>query len=110
MFIGVYMSLRKTLTKNIVDLAQALVGLKVAGELVTANISTAYTEVKKGNIIRIVVTADTYVAFAKEGGGAAVTAATKNGLLLQAGDHYVYCTEDFIRASAAPARVELLKL
>lgn len=103
------MSLRKTLTKNVVDLAQALVGIKVPGEVVTANISGAYTEVKKGNILRIVVTADTYIAFDNETGGGAVTAATTPAVLLPAGDHYVYCTDDFVRASAAPARIELLK-
>lgn len=104
------MSLRKTLTKNIVDIAQALVGLKVPGELISTNLSTAYTKVGKGNVIRLEVSADTYVAFASETGGGAVSASTSPAVKLPTGDHYVYCVDEFIRTSANVDRSELLKL
>ena len=38
--------LRKLLTKNIVDIAQALVGVKVPGEVITDDLSAGWVEVR----------------------------------------------------------------
>jgi hypothetical protein len=102
---------RKLLTKNIVDIGQALVSLNVPGKVITDNISTAYVEVGEGNILRIQTAGDSYVAFAEIGGGGAVSAATSPAVkLVGAGVHYVVCQCDFVRASAAATRVELLEI
>ena len=102
--------LRKLLTKNLVDVAQALVGVEIAGEVVTDDLSAAGVEVGEGNILRLEVGADTYVAFSDDSSIGAVSAATTNGIKLAAGYHKVVCSCKYVRTSANPTRVELLKL
>lgn len=99
------------LTKNIVDVAQALVSLNIPGKVVPAADVFAGTEVGEGNIIRIETTVDTYVAFSNESGLAVPSAATTPAVkLVGAGVHYVICQYDFIRTSIAITRAELLEL
>ena len=103
--------IRKQLTKNIVDVAQALVSLNVAGKVIAAADVFAGTNVGEGNIIRIQTTADTYVTFSDTAIGAAPTVTTTTAVkLVGAGVHYVICQCDFIRTSIAITRAELLEL
>lgn len=104
--------LRKQLTKNIVDVAQALVSLNVVGRvLAVAGIFAGTTEVKAGNIIRIQTTADTYVSFSSQSGHTIPVATTEHAVkLVGAGMHYVICQDDYIRTSIAITRAELLEL
>lgn len=101
---------RKILTKNVQEVAQALVSLSIPGKVITDDLSSAYTQVGEGNILRVEVAADTYVAFDTQTGGAAVDGTTSPALKLTAGIHYVVCAHDFVRMSANPTRVELLEL
>ena len=68
--------------------------------------------VSSGSLIRIKVTADTYVEFSDEGIVSAPGAATSPGILLDAsvngGWHILRATGDMMRCSVAPARAELL--
>ena len=103
--------IRKLLTKNVVDVGQALVSLHVPGEVMTDDISAAYVKVGEGNILRIQTTGDTFVAFSDLDSGGAVSVTTNPAVkLVGAGVHYVMCQCDYVRASANPARIELLKL
>jgi hypothetical protein len=100
--------IKKFFTMNIVDCAQALQSLHISGTPVTTNISTTWTEVGSGNIVRIVVSADTYIAFSDDNAAAAVTSSTSPGIMLVTGESYVVSTAKYIRASANPTRVEIL--
>ena len=103
--------IRKLVTLSTVDVAQALQSLSVPGKVITANLSTGWTEVGRGNILRIQVAADTYVAFTEiEGDSSSVSATTSPAVKLLAGDHYVLCQDKYVRASANPTRVELLEI
>jgi len=103
--------LRKQLTKNIVDIGQALVSLSVASKVLDVADVFAGTKVGEGNIIRIEITADTYVAFSDEAGISIPTVATTPAVkLIGAGMHYVVCQCDYIRTSIAITRAELLEL
>lgn len=104
--------IRKLFTKNIVDVAQALVSLHIPGKVMTvAALAAGYVEVGEGNILRIETSADTFVAFDDKVGGGAVSAATNPGLkLVGAGVHYVICQEKYVRTSIAPVRAELIEL
>lgn len=102
-------NIRKALTKNVVDVAQSLVALEVAGDVLTDNLTTL-TKVGKGNILKVVVGVVTYVAFATEATSLiTATATTTPGLQLVVGTHYVLCTCDYIRMSANPTRKELIR-
>ena len=102
--------LRKFLTNNIVDISEALQSLKCPAKVVTDNISTAAVLIGKGNIIKIHVAADTYVAFSDDSAFGTVSATTTPAVLLNAGMHYVVCTGDYVRASANATRLELLEI
>lgn len=56
-------SIRKLLTKNLVDVGQALVSLNIPGEVITDDLSTAWRNVGQGHILRVQTSGDTYVAF-----------------------------------------------
>ena len=102
-------NIRKALTKNVVDIAQSLVSLSVAGDVITDDL-TALTKIGKGNVLKVVVAGTTYVAFADEPGSTvAATIATTPGLELLAGSHYILCTGEYIRMSANPTRKELIR-
>jgi hypothetical protein len=101
---------RKLVTLNTVDVAQALQALKIPGKVISANISTNWADVGQGNILRIQVSADTYVAFSDDTSGSAPSVTTSPAVKLPAGDHYVLCQARYVRASANPTRVELLEL
>lgn len=76
--------------------------------LITSDISAAPTYVGNGNLIRIRVTATTYVAF----GPSTMTApsvTTQNALeLFSAGTYLIMANDDYIMASVNPARVEVI--
>ena len=79
------------------------------GKLVTADTSAAGRLVGKNSLCRIRVTLTTYVAFGNSNTMAAVTSTTDPGLeLFAAGVYLVTATDDFIRTSAAVARLEVL--
>lgn len=103
--------IRKLVTLSTVDVAQALQSLKIPGKVITANLSSAWIQVGQGNILRIQVSADTYVAFTDiEGDSSSVSSTTSPAVKLPSGDHYVLCQAKFVRTSANPTRVELLEL
>ena len=97
---------------GIIDAGQGLQSLHIAGKVITDDISAAYIEVGETNIVRLVVTANTYVAFsnAETAPVTTVTATTTPAVMLIPGEHYVVCTGKWIRTSANPTRVELLAL
>ena len=105
-------SLKKWFTMGIVDAGQGLQSLHIAGKVISDDISAAYVEVGATNIVRLVVTANTYVAFldGNTPPTSTVTASTTPAVMLVPGEHYVVCTGKYIRASANPTRVELLAL
>ena len=74
----------------------------------TTNISNDPELVGKGNICRIRVAAQSYVAFGDESLGT-VSVTTTPGLELAIGVHLVVATDDFIRMSANPARIEIIE-
>lgn len=101
---------RKLITLNTVDVAQALQSLHIPGKVISANISTGWVEVGQGNILRIQAAADIYIAFEDEAVGSAPSVTTSPAVKLLAGDHYVLCQAKYVRASANPTRVELLEI
>lgn len=101
---------RKMLTKNVQEIAQALAAVKMPAKVLTDNISAAWVKVGTGNIVRLQVSADTYVAFDDDGVGGAVSATTSPAVKLEEGYHYVVCQSEYIRASANPVRIELHEL
>lgn len=101
---------RKLITLNTVDVAQALQSLHIPGKVISANISTGWVAVGQGNILRIQTAGDIYVAFEDEAVGSAPSATTSPAVKLIAGDHYVLCQAKYVRASANPTRVELLEI
>ena len=101
---------RKLVTLNTVDVAQALQSLHIPGKVISANISTGWVEVGQGNILRIQTSADIYVSFSDNTSGAAPSVTTSPAVKILAGDHYVLCQSKYVRASANPTRVELLEL
>lgn len=84
-------------------------GILIPGRVIAPAVSivTAGREVGKGNICRLEVSADTYVAFG-EGDIAAVTIATTPAIKLAAGVHLIVATGDFIRASLVQVRLEII--
>lgn len=103
--------LRKFLTKNLVDVAQSLVSIKLPGEVITDDLSANWVFVGADNILRVEVAADTYIAFlTADGGTTAVTASTNPAVKVDAGYHYIACAAGWVRTSANPTRVELLTL
>jgi hypothetical protein len=101
---------RKLITLSIVDVAQALQSLSVPGKVVTSDLSAGWVQVGQGNIIRMQVSADTYVAFSDvEGDASTVSVTSTPAVKLLSGDHYVLCQAKYVRTSANPTRVELLE-
>lgn len=101
---------RKLVTLNTVDIAQALQSLCIPGKVISTDISAGWVEVGQGNILRIQTAADIYVCFNEEAIGGAPTVATSPAVKIIAGDHYVLCQAKYVRASANPTRVELLEV
>ncbi len=102
-------NIRKALSKNVVDVAQSLVSLEVAGDIITDNLTTL-TEVGLGNILKVVLAAQSYVVFADDSGSSIVADVNASPALdLPTGTHYVLCTGDFIRMSVNPTRKELIR-
>lgn len=101
---------RKLVTLNVVDVAQALQSLHIPGKVISVDISAAWIDVGQGNILRIQSSADIYVTFSDNTSGAAPSVTTSPAVKLIAGDHYVLCQARYVRASANPTRVELLEI
>lgn len=96
---------------SIVDAAQVLQSLHIPGQVITDDISAGWVFVGVDNLVRVLVTADTFITFAMDNSGvAAVDASTSPAVKLSAGEHYIICTADYIKSSSNPARVELLGL
>lgn len=96
--------------EHVADAGARLVyqGCLIPGDILTSDASAAAVLVKAGTILRIQVGSDTYVAF----GGAALVAVDVNttpGLKLPAGYHIVVATDDYMRTSANPTRVEMVR-
>lgn len=78
------------------------------GEVISANITTA-TYVGKGSLLRIRVASATFIACRATAAelSATVDATTSPGLELNsAGVYLITASEDYIKASANPARIE----
>lgn len=102
--------IRKLITLSIVDVAQALQSLHVPGKVIASDLSASWVQVGQGNIIRMQVSADTYVAFSDvEGDTSTVSVTSTPAVKLPSGDHYVLCQAKYVRTSANPTRVELLE-
>ena len=82
-------------------------GILVAGTVVTTDTSAAPVRVGIGSILRIKVSADTYVAFDDEALLGVVSVTTTPALLLPAGFHLVVATGYFMRTSAVLDRLEI---
>lgn len=88
--------------------ARAVIGDVLApGTVVTADISAAGVLVRKGSIVRIQAPADTYIAFGESTIGA-VSITTSPGFKHPGGYVLLNATDDYIRASAAATRLEIL--
>lgn len=82
-------------------------GVIIPGDVKTDDASAAGVYVGKGNICRIEVTADTYVAFGADAIGA-VDSSTSPASKLKSGISQVVATDDYIRSSAALTRLEVI--
>jgi len=84
-------------------------GVLVPGKVVPAatDTSAAGVLVGKGSLIRVQVSADTYVAFGASDIGA-VAEATSPGLKLASGYYLIRATDDYFRSSADVTRLEIL--
>jgi len=82
----------------------------VPGTVITADISAAPVLVEPGSILRIQTAGDTYIAFSADDSLGAVSSSTSPGLKLPVGYHVVIATDNFIRASAAVTRLEVVKV
>ena len=116
LFIGEYTvsqknKIRKLITMNTVTVAQGLMSLTVPGKVIGPNLSTGWTFVGEGSILRVQAAADLFVAFDdKDTDATAISASTSPAVKLPAGYHYVLCQNDYVKMSAAATRVELLEL
>jgi len=80
----------------------------IPGKLVTQDASAAGVQVGKGKLLRIRVAAATFLAFGKSDIGA-VSGTTDPGLeLATAGVYLVLATDEYLRCSANPARIEII--
>lgn len=95
------------------DLANAkkvLGDVLIPGDVITSDASAAGILVGKGNLLRVRVSAATFVAFGSDPSMAAVTNATSPGLELNsAGVYLISCTDDYVRMSVNPARLERIQ-
>lgn len=97
-------------------------GALVAGEVLSASDLTAAAasggvKVIVGSVLRIQVSADTYVQFSNIDNDttdspltSAPDATTSPALKLPSGYHIVVATGDFMRCSASPTRVEVVRM
>ena len=76
-------------------------------KLITADTTTA-RDVSEANILRVRVTATTYLAFGKDANIPAVTASTQNAIELEAGTYLIAVIGDFVRTSLSVARMEVV--
>lgn len=77
-------------------------------ELITSDISAAPVYVGNGNLLRVRVTATTYLAFGPST-ISAPSSTTSNALeLFSAGVYLISANDDYVMASSNPARVEIL--
>jgi hypothetical protein len=105
--------LRKYLTKSAVDVAQSVGGIEYPGEVITADLSAGWVWVGRSNIVKIHTSADIYVAYSVESTDPSIVSSTTSPAVLLKGSvepHHVLSQSDYIRASANPQRVELLRV
>ena len=105
-------SIRKYFTQSATDVGQALNGLVFAGEVITTDISAAWVAIEPGYVLRIYTTADIYIAFSDfDQAATTVSVTTSPGALLKANNYYnIIASGSWVRASANPARVEIIQL
>lgn len=105
-------SIRKYFTQTATDVGQAIEGLVFAGAVLTTDISAAWVSVEPGFIIRVYVSADTYIAFSDfDQGAVAVSVTTSPAMLLKGGFFYnIMSSGSFMRASVNPTRIEIIQL
>ena len=82
-------------------------GVLVPGVVVTTDTSAAPVKVGIGSILRIKVSADTYVAFDDDALLGVVSVTTSPALLLPAGIHLVVASGHFMRTSVLLDRLEV---
>lgn len=82
------------------------------GTVLTDDLSAGPVFVRAGTLLRVQVAADTFFAFRADVAdlSGAVSASTSPGLKLPAGYHLVVASEDYVRASVNPTRVEAVQL
>jgi hypothetical protein len=103
--------IRKLVTLNKVDIAQALQSLQFPGKVITDSISAGWVEVGEGNIVRIQTSSDIYVAFADiDIPAETVSATTTPAVKVLTGDSYILCQAKYMRASGTAVRLELLEI
>jgi hypothetical protein len=82
----------------------------VPGSVITSDSSSAAVLVGIGNLVRIRVTAPTYVAFGPTSTISAVSITTSPAIeLYTAGTYLIAASDQFMRTSANPARIELIQ-
>lgn len=88
-------------------------GLMAPGILQTSDMSVTPLLVRQGSILRVRITAATYIAFSDDpsllSGVNSSFSATHVIELFTAGTYEIACTGDFAMASSNPARIELLQ-
>ena len=100
--------IRKQITMSLVDVAQALQSLHIIGTVITADISAGWVEVGQGNVLRVVLGANTYFSFSDDNTAPAVSSTTTPAVMLTTGENYLITSAKYVRASANPTRTELL--
>jgi len=96
-------------------LAKATIDVLAPGEVLTDDFAAAWEVVGKGCLVRVELSAETFIAFASDAAGkgvstgaAAVTVSSTPAIQLPAGYHILRATGAFMRASTNPDRVEVL--
>jgi hypothetical protein len=100
--------IRKQITMSMVDVAQALQSLHIIGTVISSDISAGWVEVGQGNVLRVVLGANTYFSFSDDDSSPAVNASTTPAVMLTTGESYIITSAKYVRASANPTRTELL--
>lgn len=103
-------SIKRVFNSNVISTGQALNGgLQFAGLVITDDISAAGVNVGKGNIVRVKFGATAYVSFSDDSSIDTVSVTTSPGIMLDANTwYYIIASADYIRASSAATRMELI--
>lgn len=83
-------------------------GVLGVGKVITADPSSAPVLVSVGSLVRLQVSADTYVSFVANSTDSIATSTTSPALKLSAGYYLVVATDNFLTCSANPTRIEVM--